>query len=434
MSNLFYSSPTDIAAVTKALSYDINTIDAAVDTAFDKLPTELHLKRGTTHYAVDTGVVNAYVIALPYTPSGYVDGLVIEFRALATNTTAATINVSGLGVKSLRRADGSALSPGDITLGVPVRAVYSTATGFFHMSGSSSVDAAAAAASAVSALASQVSATASQASATASQVSATASQASATASENTASNAAADALASELSATASQISATASQASATASAATAVTKASEASVSAAAALVSEGIATAAAAFAAGLVGTSTSSLTIAIAPKTFTTQASKQFAAGQFVLAVSAANNANYMHGQVTSYAGTTLIVDVQDVGGSGTLADWNLSVSGSRGAVGAAGATTTYLRKTANYTAVANDAVLASTTAGAWTLELPATPTQFDKVGPIIDTDGTWQTNNLTIARNGSNIMGLAENMTCAMKYGAFSLEYDSTTGWRLY
>ena len=144
----YYSSPTDIAAVTKALSSDINAIDAAVVVAFDKLPTEEQLKRGTTGYAVDTGLVNAYVIALPYVPSGYVDGLRIAFRPLATNTLASTVNVNGLGVKSVRRSDGTALSAGDITVGTPVEARYSTATGFFHMIANSSADAAASAASA----------------------------------------------------------------------------------------------------------------------------------------------------------------------------------------------------------------------------------------------------------------------------------------------
>ena len=95
---------------------------------------------------------------------------------------------------------------------------------------------------------------------------------------------------------------------------------------------------AAANYAAALTATSTTSLLIAVASRTFTTQAGKQFAAGQFISAVSAANNANYMHGQVTSYSGTTLVVNVTDIGGSGTLADWNLSVSGSRGSAGASG------------------------------------------------------------------------------------------------
>ena len=94
----------------------------------------------------------------------------------------------------------------------------------------------------------------------------------------------------------------------------------------------------AAAQAAALIGTSTTSLLIEIAEKTFTTQASKQFAAGMFVLAVSDADPANYIHGQVTSYSGTTLVVNVIDIGGSGTLADWTISVSGSRGAIGATG------------------------------------------------------------------------------------------------
>ncbi len=95
---------------------------------------------------------------------------------------------------------------------------------------------------------------------------------------------------------------------------------------------------AAAAQAAALIGTSTTSLLIEVAEKTFTTQASKQFSAGMFVLAVSDANPANYMHGQVTSYSGTTLVVNVIDIGGSGTLADWTISVSGSRGAKGDTG------------------------------------------------------------------------------------------------
>lgn len=142
MSNGFYTPPTDIAAVTKALSVDINNIDAAVDAAFDKLPTEDRIKRGTINFAVDTGSADAYLVALPYVPSGYVDGLEVNFRPLNTNTGAATINVNSLGVKSLKRADGSDLSAGDITVGSPVMARYSTETGYFHMNGSSSVDAA----------------------------------------------------------------------------------------------------------------------------------------------------------------------------------------------------------------------------------------------------------------------------------------------------
>lgn len=125
-------------------------------------------------------------------------------------------------------------------------------------------------------------------------------------------------------------------------AANTVTKATEAAASAAAALASESAAassaSAAASQAAALVGTSTTSLAIAVASKTFTTQASKQFNVGQFVLATSGADPTNYMYGQVTSYSNTTLIVDVQVIGGSGTHADWTISIAGVRGATGATG------------------------------------------------------------------------------------------------
>lgn len=120
-----------------------------------------------------------------------------------------------------------------------------------------------------------------------------------------------------------------SAAAAASSASSASTQASNAAASAAAAAI----------YAAGLNDTSSTSLAIAIASKTFTCTAGKQFAAGQFISAVSAANNANFMHGQVTSYSGTTLIINVTDIGGTGTKTDWLLSVSGSQGPAGAAGA-----------------------------------------------------------------------------------------------
>lgn len=119
--------------------------------------------------------------------------------------------------------------------------------------------------------------------------------------------------------------ASASASSASTSASTATTKASEAAASAASA----------ASAAAGFVATSTTSLLIAVASKTFTIQTGKQYTAGVWVIASSNANPANFMFGQVISYAGTTLIVDVQVIGGSGTLADWNISLAGARGATG---------------------------------------------------------------------------------------------------
>ncbi len=128
-----FVSPTDVAAATLIRSATINDLDAAVVNMAAVIPTENNLQRGTTNYAVDTGIVNAYVVALPHTPSGYVDGLLVSFRALNTNTGASTINVSGLGVKSIRTNDLLALTAGDIAVGAPMDIRYSSATGFFHL-------------------------------------------------------------------------------------------------------------------------------------------------------------------------------------------------------------------------------------------------------------------------------------------------------------
>jgi hypothetical protein len=168
MSNLYYTSPTDVEAGTKARSIDINAIDSATDAAFDKLPTETNIKQGKVNYAVDTGAADAYVVSLPHAPASYADGLLVSFRPTNTNTGASTINVNGLGVKSIRNTAGSALSAGDITSGSPIDIRYSTATGFFHLAPNSTNSATAAAASATAAAASASSASSSASSSSAS--------------------------------------------------------------------------------------------------------------------------------------------------------------------------------------------------------------------------------------------------------------------------
>ncbi len=112
--------------------------------------------------------------------------------------------------------------------------------------------------------------------------------------------------------------------------------AADAAASAAAAAASE---TQAGAYAGQLVVTSTTSLAIGTGSKVFTVAADLGLSAGQFILVASdAAPTVNYMWGQIASYTGTTLTVTVAVVGGSGTLADWTMYLTGARGAVGATG------------------------------------------------------------------------------------------------
>ena len=90
------------------------------------------------------------------------------------------------------------------------------------------------------------------------------------------------------------------------------------------------------------------------------------------------------------------------------------------------------YLTKTSTYTAVKNDFIYADTTT-AFTVTLPSSPSANDEIG-FLDLKGLFSTNNLTIARNGKNIMGLAEDMTVSTKNISFVLIYTTTNeGWRL-
>jgi len=85
---------------------------------------------------------------------------------------------------------------------------------------------------------------------------------------------------------------------------------------------------------------------------------------------------------------------------------------------------------KTSNYTAVAGEWIFCDTTAGAFTITLPATPSATDYV--TIASGPAAATNAVTIARNGSTIMGLAENMNVNNANISFQLVYSGTT-WRL-
>jgi hypothetical protein len=90
------------------------------------------------------------------------------------------------------------------------------------------------------------------------------------------------------------------------------------------------------------------------------------------------------------------------------------------------------YTVKTSAYTAVDKDGILANTTAGAFTITLPVSPTTGDQV-VIADAADTWATNNLTVGRNGSTIEGLAEDLICNITGVSVQLIYSGAT-WQVY
>ena len=88
---------------------------------------------------------------------------------------------------------------------------------------------------------------------------------------------------------------------------------------------------------------------------------------------------------------------------------------------------------KTANYTAVAGDRVLADTSGGAWTLTLPASPAVGDEIH-ILDAAASFDNNNLTVARNSLKIQGGTADLTLTTENTGIGLVYMSSTyGWRV-
>ena len=115
----------------------------------------------------------------------------------------------------------------------------------------------------------------------------------------------------------------------------------------------------------------------------------------------------------------------VASVSGSGTTGVGQLSFAE------VSGGTSYQAVKTSGFTAVAGEGYFCNTTSGAFTATLPSSATIGDEV-TLIDYAGTFDTNNLTVARNSHNIQGTAADLTVSTERAGFTLVYvDSTKGW---
>jgi len=97
------------------------------------------------------------------------------------------------------------------------------------------------------------------------------------------------------------------------------------------------------------------------------------------------------------------------------------------------AGLGETWQIKTGNYTASDGDNLFCDTSGTDFTITLPASPSIGNQV-KIIDAEGTFGTNNLTVGRNSQKIQGATSDLTISTNGAGIALVYvNADNGWRL-
>ena len=87
-------------------------------------PAVILIQDSTYVYAADAESTDTYVISLTPPTLAYVTGQVFYFKANTVNTGAATLNVDGLGAKTIKKLHDQDLANGDIESGQIVAVAY----------------------------------------------------------------------------------------------------------------------------------------------------------------------------------------------------------------------------------------------------------------------------------------------------------------------
>lgn len=90
------------------------------------------------------------------------------------------------------------------------------------------------------------------------------------------------------------------------------------------------------------------------------------------------------------------------------------------------------FTRETADFDVIAGVRYAVDTSSNTVEATLPASPSTGNAVY-FADAGGSFNTNNLTVGRNGNTIMGLSEDLTVNTNNQSFGLVYNGSD-WRVY
>ena len=98
--------------------------DNGTPSATNLYVTQSGLQINAEKYAADAGSTDAYSITLSPVPAAYVTGMLVGFMANSANVGTATLNVNGLGARTIVKGVSTTLDSGDILTGQVVGVVY----------------------------------------------------------------------------------------------------------------------------------------------------------------------------------------------------------------------------------------------------------------------------------------------------------------------
>lgn len=126
MANEYWNFAAPLTRQTLARASALNGLFEGIAAGFDKIPSFTAIISNATDYVEATGAGGAYVATLnPTGITSYTAGLRVRFKASSANgPSGATINLNGLGVKSILTATGGALPANTITTGSIVDISY----------------------------------------------------------------------------------------------------------------------------------------------------------------------------------------------------------------------------------------------------------------------------------------------------------------------
>lgn len=128
------------ADANKFIQVDANGVNYKLNDAATQrnaLGIGAFIQSGAATYAADTGTANTYVVALAPAVTALTEGQPVWFKAKTANTGASTLNVNGLGAKSLVGFSHAALQGGEIVANSECLAVWSAALSAFVLMESS---------------------------------------------------------------------------------------------------------------------------------------------------------------------------------------------------------------------------------------------------------------------------------------------------------